>query len=39
VLNDGRKTRKLVLGMNGYDPEFEVKFNKGKYDDLNFYEI
>lgn len=31
--------KKLVYEMNGWDPEFEVKFNKEDYDGLNFYEI
>ena len=39
VLNDGSKIRKGVMQIDGYDPEFERKFNKNKYDDLNYYEI
>ena len=39
VLNDGRKTRKGVIQIDGYDPYFETKFDKLKYDDMNFYEI
>ena len=33
------KITKLVLQISGYDPEFESKFKKEKYDGLNYYEI
>ena len=40
VLKDNpNKINKLVYTINGYDPEFEKKFDKGKYDDMNYYEI
>jgi len=35
----GKKPLKLTTEISGYDPEFESKFNKKKYDDLNYYEI
>lgn len=42
VLKDGHKqsgVRKLAFSMKGWDPDFETKFNKEKYDGLNYYEI
>jgi hypothetical protein len=32
-------TNKLTYSIHGYDPNFEQKFNKEKYDGLNFYEL
>lgn len=34
-----KNINKLVYSMKGYDPDFETKFNKDKYDGLNYYEI
>jgi hypothetical protein len=31
--------RKGVFSMKGYDPDFEVKFDKDKYDGMNYFEI
>jgi hypothetical protein len=31
------KVNKLVMEMNGWDPEFETKFNKDEYDGMNYY--
>lgn len=33
------QVRKLSYQMPGWDPEFETKFNKDKYDGLNYYEV
>lgn len=33
------KPRKLVYQIYGWDPDFETKFGKEKYDGLNYYEI
>tara|TARA_R110000772_G_scaffold2410_1_gene8357 strand:- start:63434 stop:64294 length:861 start_codon:yes stop_codon:yes gene_type:complete len=30
---------KFTMGMKGYDPDFETKFNKDQFDGLNFYYI
>lgn len=42
VINAGNKykgVKKLVYQMRGWDPDFETKFNKDKYDGLNYYEV
>lgn len=40
VLNSSHKqVRKLVYQMPGWDPDFEVKFNKDKYDGMNYYDV
>lgn len=35
----GNKPLKLTTEMNGWDPEFESKFDKEKYDGMNYYEV
>ena len=37
--NNPDNIRKGVFSMKGYDPEFEIKFNKDKYDGMNYFEI
>jgi len=32
-------TKKMVYQIHGWDPDFETKFNKEKYDGLNYYEV
>ena len=36
---NGTQPRKISYQMQGWDPEFETKFNKDKYDGMNYYEV
>lgn len=39
VSNSGKDVRKVTTEMDGWDKDFESKFNKDKYDGLNYYEL